>query len=379
MIPPDPARLWASLPDDARSLLTHLRRLTDPRSRLALVGGAVRDLLLGQASASPDLDIVLAGRDVHQVAEKLGVVFSWHPAYGNATLHLPGGRYADLVSARSETYPVAGGPPMPRPGSLEDDLARRDFTVNAMALELLAGGKVKLLGVPDGPGDLEARLLRPLHPQSLHEDASRLVRAARLAARLGLRAHPQLLAQVPAALDIAPRTPRLAAELRLLLDEPLPGRAVRVLEDWGADTLLPAGTAPLLERLDALPGPGSRTLYAAALQSLAGETDRLEALGLGQRPAELLARARSAAPAAPGSPEATLQTLLGLTPPYPPLQGRDLLALGLRAGPELGQMLGWLAEERRAGRFASAEDERRAVRARLTDGGPEQQARNTGG
>ncbi len=375
MIPPDPAQLWASLPADARKLLTRLRQLAGPRPRLALVGGAVRDLLLGQASAAPDLDIVLAGGDVQQVAEQLGAAFSWHPAYGNAGLHLPGGIYADLVTARRESYPLAGGPPMPLPGSLEDDLARRDFTVNALALELPADGQLteggaRLLGVPNSLDDLEARLLRPLHPQSFHEDASRLVRGARLAARLGLHAHAELLAQVPAALDIAPRTPRLLAELRLLLDEPLPGKAARVLEDWGAGELLPIGAVPLLERLDALLGPKSRTLYAAALHSLPWEADRLEALGLGQRPAELLARARSAVPAAPGSPEATLQSLLNLTPPYPPLQGRDLLRLGLSAGPELGRMLGWLAEERRAGRVASADEERGAVRARLKADGP---------
>ena len=125
MIPPDPAQLWASLPDDAQELLTRLRRLAGPEARLALVGGAVRDLLLGQASASPDLDIVLAGGNVQRLAEQLGTAFSWHPAYGNATLHLPGGIHADLVSARSERYTVAGGPPVPLPGSLEDDLARR--------------------------------------------------------------------------------------------------------------------------------------------------------------------------------------------------------------------------------------------------------------
>ena len=243
MIPLDPAQLWASLPDDAQELLTRLRRLAGPEARLALVGGAVRDLLLGQASASPDLDIVLAGGNVQRLAEQLGTAFSWHPAYGNATLHLPGGVYADLVTARRESYPVAGGPPMPLPGSLEDDLARRDFTVNALALELLADGTTRLLGVPNALDDLEARLLRPLHKQSFHEDASRLVRAARLAARLGLHAHAELLAQVPSALDIAPRTPRLLAELRLLLDEPLPGKAARVMAEWGADTLLPIGAA----------------------------------------------------------------------------------------------------------------------------------------
>ncbi|MGY2892565.1 CCA tRNA nucleotidyltransferase [Deinococcus sp. UYEF24] len=363
---PTPLEVWNSLPEDARILLTTLRQLAPAGARLALVGGAVRDLLLGQGSASPDLDIVLEGTDVEELAQQIGVPFSFHPAYGNATLHLPGGLYADLVSARRESYPVAGGPPAPRPGSLEDDLARRDFTVNAAALELLGEGKYRLLSVPGMPADLQAKTLRPLHARSFHEDASRLVRGARLAARLGLHAHPELLAQVPSALQIAAQTPRLASELRLLLEEPLPGRAARVLEDWGASGLLPARAADLLERLDsalgqAEPGQNSRTLYAAALLSLSGHPDDLNTLGLGQRPAELLARARSAQVWAAGSPEAALQALLGLTPPYALLQGRDLLELGLKAGPEVGKTLAWLAAGRKAGEYASAEDERRAV------------------
>jgi tRNA nucleotidyltransferase (CCA-adding enzyme) len=364
---PAPPEVWNSLPETARTLLLTLRRLAPPPSRLALVGGAVRDLLLGQGSASPDLDIVLEGGDVQELARQVGAAFSFHPAYGNATLHLPGGLYADLVSARRESYPLAGGPPAPLPGSLEDDLARRDFTLNAAALELLKGGEYRLLSVPDMPADLQDRRLRPLHARSFHEDASRLVRGARLAARLGLHAHPELLAQVPSALQMATQTPRLASELRLLLEEPFPGHAARMLEDWGASSLLPAGAAALLERLDALPGEKSRTLSAAALLSLSGPGDLIDVdtLGLGLRPAELLARARRAQPGAIGSPEATLQTLLGLTLPYPPLQGRDLLELGLVAGPEVGRTLAWLAAGRQAGEYASTDDERRAVLSRL--------------
>ncbi|WP_424951919.1 CCA tRNA nucleotidyltransferase [Deinococcus sp.] len=361
---PAPQDLWNGLPDEARALLRRLRLLAGPWPRLALVGGAVRDLLLGQGSDSPDLDVVLERGDVEGLARALGVPFSFHPAYGNATLHLPGGRYADLVSARRESYPVAGGAPLPVAGSLEDDLARRDFTVNTAALEVLPDGELRLLSVPGMPADLETRRLRPLHALSFIDDASRLVRGARLAARLNLKAHSELLAQVPAALEVAARTPRLASELRLLLDEPRPGRAARVLADWGAASLLPTGAADLLERLDALPEPKPRTLYAAALLSL-GRPEALAALELGQRPAELLARALSGSVFAPRSPETTLQTLLGLSLPYTPLQGRDLLELGLKTGPEVGRMLAWLAGERRNGRFSSAQGEREAVLERM--------------
>ncbi|WP_188963795.1 CCA tRNA nucleotidyltransferase [Deinococcus aquiradiocola] len=366
----DARTVWEALPPHARTLLRELRALAVPGARVALVGGAVRDALLGRGSASPDLDLVVAGDDVQRLAGRLGD-FVWHPAFRNAALTLPGGEGADLVTARRETYPVPGGSPVPLPGTLEDDLARRDFGLNALALEVTPDGTLALLAVPGGLEDLRARTLRPLHALSLHEDASRLVRAARLAGRLPLHAHPELLAQVPDALGMAARTPRLASELRLLLDEPRPGRAARALSDWGAATLLPEGAADLLERLDALqpgasqsgaaPGGTHRTLYAAALLSLPRGPERLDALALGPKPAELLDRARGDQPARPGTPEHTLRDLLGLTPPYPPLQGRDLLALGVPPGPQVGQLLTRLAQERRAGRYATRDDERRAA------------------
>lgn len=92
------------------------------------------------------------------------------------------------------------------------------------------------------------------------------MRGARLAARLDLRVHPDLLAQVPDAVAMADRTPRLWAELRLLLHEPRPGRAAGVLRDWGARALLP--DTALLDALDARRDAGAEvpfTAYAAAL------------------------------------------------------------------------------------------------------------------
>ena len=149
--------------------------------------------------------------------------------------------------------------------------------------------------------------LRPLHAASFHDDASRLVRGARLAARLGLHAHPALLAQVPAALEVATRTPRLNAELKLLLHEARPGKAARVLTDWGAGALVPPGTAKLLERLDAQEQPDP-LLASALLLSAADDPDALAAsLKLGERPAALLARARSERPFPAGSQEHRLR------------------------------------------------------------------------
>lgn len=384
LAPGQAGALLERLPPGDRALLSALARRAAP-GRVALVGGAVRDLLLG--GVPTDLDCVLevgggaggvedsnaespntAGPDVAEVAAGLGLPFLYHPAFGNATLTLPaeGGapeRFADLVRARREHYPQPGQNPLPEPGSLEDDLRRRDFGINALALVLGPGGGATLLDVVGGLADLEARVLRPLHPASLHEDASRLVRGARLAGRLDLAASPELLAQVPAALAMAEATPRLWAELWLLLAEPRPGRAAAALRAWGAGGLLPE--TDLLDALGALADRGqsvSPTLYAAALLARAPDPEALSArLGLGGKALGLLARAQADGPHPPGSPEHTLRALLR-PEAWAPLTGRDVVALGVPPGPAVGRALAHLSALRRAGTFQGPEDERAALR-----------------
>ncbi|WP_407636518.1 tRNA nucleotidyltransferase/poly(A) polymerase family protein [Deinococcus phoenicis] len=356
--------------------MTDLAGRAGADARVALVGGAVRDALLGALptdAAPPDLDVVVEGADAGALAAALGLPFLVHAAFGNATVTLPDGRHADLVRARRERYPVPGGNPVPAPGTLTDDLRRRDFGLNALALVARPDGPPTLLDEVGGLEDLRARTLRPLHPHSLHEDASRLIRAARLAGRLDLSAHPELLRQVPDALNMAAQTPRLHAELRLLLHEPRPGRAARRLEHWGAGALLPAGAVERLEALDALQNAGQPVpaqAYAAALLSAAPQPAALaERLGLGEKPAALLARALSDAPAAPGSPEAALRALLR-PDAYPVLTGRDVVALGVPPGPAVGAALAHLAALRRAGTVRSREEERAALSAYLHGDAP---------
>ena len=334
--------------------LTELAALAGPPARVALVGGAVRDALLGVTPL--DLDVVVEGTGVEELARAGGLPFLFHPAFQNATLDLPDGRFVDLVQARRETYPVPGRNPVPRPGTLEDDLRRRDFTVNALALVL--GPEPQLLDVAGGLRDLQARALRPLHPRSFHEDASRLVRGARIAARLDLQATPELLAQVPDALNVAAQTPRLWAELKLLLQEPHPYHAALKLREWGAGDLLP--DLRVLAALDQLPDVNSQT-YAAGLLATAPDPDALAArLGVGEKPLHLLSRARSDTFYPPGTPERQLRGILN-PESYPPLTGKDVLALGLPAGKEVGQALAHLAELRRAGHVNNQDDEREAL------------------
>lgn len=360
------AQAWANLQPGDRAWLRDLAGRAGPGTRVALVGGAVRDALLGQTPL--DLDVVVEGTDAAALAAATGLPFLTHPAFGNATVTLPDGRHVDLVRARRESYPVPGAHPVPAPGTLADDLRRRDFGLNALALLLGPQGSPSLLDEVGGLADLRAGVLRPLHPRSLHEDASRLVRGARLAGRLGLRAHPELLRQVPDALRMAARTPRLNTELRLLLHEPRPGRAARMLEDWGAGELLPDGAAQRLAALDARQDAGQSVpaqAYAAALLSAAPDPAALaDRLGLGEKPGALLARALSDLPAPSGSPEGVLRALLR-PDAYPVLTGRDVVALGVPPGPAVGAALAHLAALRRAGQVRSPQEERAALSAYL--------------
>ena len=174
--------------------------------RCALVGGVVRDLLLHRHHEDPwrglpDLDVVVEGRAadlVQRLPKALERRFGFsiplslqeHGAFGTfeVELELPaefGGTWLlDVASARQETYPEPGENPTVRPGSLRDDLARRDFAVNAMALELSTG---ELLDFHHGQSDLSARQLNLLHSSSLRDDPTRWVRGARYAARLGFQ------------------------------------------------------------------------------------------------------------------------------------------------------------------------------------------------
>lgn len=244
--------------------------------RLALVGGAVRDLLLHLVHRDPwrglpDLDLVVddnqhpaapAEPAAHRLARALlaanpqAVGFCrFHPAYGTVEMELHG-VLLDLATARAEAYPCPAENPLVRPGRLEDDLARRDFSINAMALRLLPDGAVTLLDPHGGQADLAARRLRLLHGQSLRDDPTRLVRAARYGARLGLALEPESLAQVQATLSLWPWSwrpgdppeqapPAMATRLRMELDlllqhEPWP-RALALLQAWGGLALLDGG------------------------------------------------------------------------------------------------------------------------------------------
>ncbi|CAN5157042.1 hypothetical protein BH24ACT23_BH24ACT23_01530 [soil metagenome] len=222
--------------------LNSLAGLAEVRSRLRntrvwLVGGAVRDLLLGAARA--DLDIAVEG-SAASVAAALGADVRAHERFGTASVGFRGVR-VDVASTRRETYAAPGALPDVVPASLDQDLTRRDFTVNAMAIPLF--GEPRLIDPYGGAGDLEARLLRVLHDQSFEDDPTRALRAARYAARLGFELEPRT-AELLSGADLGSASAdRVDAELRRLLREDRAVDAVALLAEWDLAGIDPGAVA----------------------------------------------------------------------------------------------------------------------------------------
>jgi tRNA nucleotidyltransferase (CCA-adding enzyme) len=169
------------------------------------VGGSVRDLLLGRATI--DLDVVVVGDAIgvaRALHEALGggdvALLRIHEAFGTATVIPTHGPPLDLITARRETYPVPGALPVVTPGTLDDDLRRRDFTINAVALSLAPATRGRLHDSLGGRADLEAGIVRTLHADSFRDDPTRLLRATRYAERLGFAFDRATEAQFAAAL-----------------------------------------------------------------------------------------------------------------------------------------------------------------------------------
>ena len=230
-------------------------------SRLALVGGVVRDQLLHQRygrawSGVPDLDWVVEGNAAALVEELNRQVGSEritgvqeHGAFGTVAFQLDG-IPLDLATARQEDYPAPAENPMVQAGTLQADLARRDFTVNAMAFDLVAN---ELIDLHHGQEDLASGQLRFLHASSVQDDPTRVIRAARYAARLGFQLAEESSKQIRSTIqewpwdwrpgDAATAAPpalstRLRMELERLLErEPWP-QALDLLEQWQALPLL---------------------------------------------------------------------------------------------------------------------------------------------
>ena len=359
-------------------LLDRLRRLACGRRLLDaagaaggvhLVGGAVRDLLLGRVPR--ELDVVVEG-DVDALAAALGTVTATHERFGTVTVRDGDCRW-DLAAARAEDYAHPGALPVVRAASIEEDLRRRDLTINAIALDL-AGGELRCAG--HAFDDLQARRLRVLHDASFRDDPTRLWRIARYAARLGfeLEPHTARLAAEAVAGGAPERVSRarLGNELRLALREPDPVTALEHAVRLGLAPWL----APDRDRVEAalrlLPGGEGRAdlvVLAAALDVVAGDADqRLAGLdfsaaeravlraaarapaiaseALAARRASQLAHVLSGLPVeavvlagAGGAAEPVRRWLDELRHVALRIDGDDLLGAGVPRGPQIGRRL----------------------------------------
>lgn len=247
-------------------------------ARAWLVGGPVRDLLLG--CSCPDTDLAIEG-DVQAVAvaiaSELGGRVRKTTEFMTSTVQLDGGGEIDIAHARTEVYESPGALPTVAAAGLRADLARRDFTVNAMALALMPEQFGELVDPHGGREDLDARLLRVLHERSFEDDPTRMLRAVRLMGRLGLRleAHTaELLARAVTErrLELISGA-RLRNELRRLFGD-RPGEALGELQAHG-----------LLGAMGLPDAPGramarSRELPRAA-QALGLEGEQLQPLAAG--------------------------------------------------------------------------------------------------
>ncbi|HLE84978.1 MAG TPA: CBS domain-containing protein [Thermoanaerobaculia bacterium] len=198
-----------------------------------LVGGIVRDLLLDRENR--DLDLVVEGDGPHfarLLAEELGGRVRVHEAFLTAVVVDPEGFHVDVATARSEFYRAPAALPEVQTSPLRQDLFRRDFTINALAVRLGPEPGPELIDYFGGRRDLENRLLRVLHSLSFIDDPTRVLRAVRLGLRLGFEISPETLHLVGVALSegVFDRLSgaRLREELILLLDDP--ALAVRGLE-----------------------------------------------------------------------------------------------------------------------------------------------------
>jgi tRNA nucleotidyltransferase (CCA-adding enzyme) len=368
---------------ESRELLARVRALPAAQpllagvdgERLYLVGGAVRDVLLG---GSPiDLDLVVEG-DAEAFARSLGGTVTGHDRFGTATVLLNGFVY-DIARSRRETYAHPGALPEVEPAPLAADLERRDFTVNAMAIALTDGA---FSAAPRALDDFEARRLRVLHDRSFIDDPTRLFRLVRYASRLGFAIEPHTLSLAGEAIASdalgTVSGPRIGAELRLLAREEDPVRAFIGLRELGLDRAVHPGfglddDALAARTLALLPADARRDrlvlalaargipagALAALLDSMAFEAEDRDAIVATATRAEVLARglADAQAPseiaaAAAGAPPELVAVAGALGPEDQArewldrlrhvrlsIDGRDLIAAGVPEGPAIGRAL----------------------------------------
>jgi len=225
-----------SFPKDRLDLLRLLAAQAETRQMpLYIVGGSVRDLLLGRRLN--DFDLIVEGDAIalgRALSSKYGGTVTAHSKFGTAKWFLPESLKSDhvtldLISARSETYKHPAALPTVKQGRIADDLRRRDFTINALAIRLDGSHFGELRDDLNGAEDLQRGMIRVLHSRSFIDDPTRMYRAVRYAERYGFKIAEDTVILIPEARPFVENlsAQRIRHELDLILEEP---NAVPVLK-----------------------------------------------------------------------------------------------------------------------------------------------------
>ena len=221
------------LPKELQDLISLASNVASGQDEAAyLVGGFVRDLIVGVENL--DLDIVIEGNGIafaQDFAQRLNAKLTVHRRFGTATVIINHRLKIDIASCRKESYPYPGSLPVVSRGSLKDDLLRRDFTINAMAIGISGDNFGKLIDFFHGKDDIQRRQIRILHALSFIDDPTRILRAIRFEQRYKFHIESHTLKLLKKALASSALEKischRLRDELILLLKEPQPIKYIR--------------------------------------------------------------------------------------------------------------------------------------------------------
>ena len=400
------------LPESLAPVLDAIAAVSDPYDGVYLVGGSVRDILLGEPNF--DVDVVVEGDAIglaNELAEELDGRVRAHRTFGTAVVLYGDDGRVDVVTARSESYHAPAVLPTVEPGTIDEDLHRRDFTINAMAVSLKGEAVGELVDPFGGRTDLRAGSIRILHDRSFIDDPTRILRAIRYEDRYGFRMDEdtaRLARDCIATGHVGDLSgARLRDELIALLEEGDVSHAIPRLAELGAEKEIHPHVAAddeavrLFDRLRDLNtqyGLGVPA-WRLGLEALARKLPHdeigpwLHDLDVRRRDAELIAAAIEDGPgiaeqvgqdsltpadvvalAEPRAPDAPLFALaladrpqlhdffgrleaIGLE-----IDGSDLAQLGLGESPRVGEILAEVRRRKLNGELAGRESELEAAR-----------------
>jgi tRNA nucleotidyltransferase (CCA-adding enzyme) len=385
--------------------------VSEPFEGVYLVGGTVRDILLGERSF--DVDIAVEGDAIalaQSLADALGGRVRAHRKFGTAVVIYGDDERVDVVTARTEFYDAPAALPTVEHASIREDLFRRDFTINAMAVSLKGADLGRLVDPFSGRRDLEAKTIRILHNLSFIDDPTRIFRAVRYENRYGFRMddHTQRLARGTIEMGLVGdlSSARLRDELEALLEEGEVEHSILRLAELGADRAIHPHLAAdqeavaLILRLRELRDryelelPSWRLGLAALARKLPPDEvyDWLQRLKVRRRDAEQVAAAVTVGPrlverlqqgaepaevvalADPYAPDAPLfaLALADLAPLHEyferlrdvrlEISGADLAELGLEESPRVGEILAEVRRRKLNGELDGRDSELAAAR-----------------